>query len=156
MFFSLQSELHTLKRTITQDKVATENAFEARDAAQLEMREIQQELKMTKEEMEREWSTLSASMEASMLSMESDPFATGGGESPSQRARRAKSQKGSGADKSGGTAKKLSKVQKLALMQEDWDRIKSATGMSTAEEMVAFYKTAEDQVSFETKSLPGQ
>lgn len=137
-----QSELQTLKRTIAQDKLATESAFEARDAAQLEMREIQQELKMTKEEMEREWGALSASMEASMLDMELDPLASG-----TQRTRRTKSQKGSGADKSGGSAKKLSKAQKLAQMQEDWDRIKSATGMNTAEEMVAFFKTAEDQVS---------
>lgn len=161
-----QNELQSLKKEIASNKVAIDQAYEARDAAQYAMIEIQDELKMTKADVEDEWASLANSMQSLTLDAsrldENDLIGStapdvksamnttgmsslsGSGKMPG-RTSRSKSIMKLGADKSGG-GKKLSKQQKLALLEAEWNEITNATGMMTPEEIIAFFKTAEEQV----------
>lgn len=142
----VQAELAGLKKTIASDKQAIEQAYEARDAAQLEMQEIEQELKLTKAEIEAEFTTLSVNMSSSVDFMAVPNMGDTSGSGLSTTRRSKKSGKG-GSDRQASSIKKLTKAQKYAKLQEEWKAITDATGISDPDELVDFFKTAESQVS---------
>lgn len=154
-----QAELQSLKKEIAANKSQLEQAYEARDSAQYEMLEIQEELKVTKSEVESEWAalagsqagvgTMDSSLLASQLSLLDSTLSIPVNHRKSSAGTsigRAKSIKG--LDRTGGSIKKPNKQQKLRQMEEDWKQITEATGLSTVDELVAFFRVAEDQVRF--------
>jgi hypothetical protein len=160
LFAKLEGELQGLKKEISSNKTQLEAAYEARDAAQYEMLEIQEELKLTKTDFEAELQATaaaanvavpdtSASLNMSMFDSSVMGSVTGtGGPRVLHRTRSIK-----GVDRNSSAMRKLTKQQKFKQMEDDWKAIIEATGMSSAEELVAFFKEAEVQVSYDSQLL---
>jgi predicted nuclease with TOPRIM domain len=160
LFAKMEGELQGLKKEISSNKTQLEAAYEARDAAQYEMLEIQEELKLTKADFEAELQATaaaanvavpdtSASLNMSMFDSSVMGSVTGtGGPRVLHRTRSIK-----GVDRNSSAMRKLTKQQKFKQMEDDWKAIIEATGMSSAEELVAFFKEAEVQVSYDSQLL---
>lgn len=152
LFAKMESELSTLKKTTAQDKLAIDQALEMRDAAQQEMCEIQHDLKLSKADVEQEFNFLASSImsstAAASLRAEDGPASA---DAPSTR--RIKGGRTATEKSAGASARKLTKAQKLAAMEQEWLAITTATGLSTVEELVSYFKSAEDQKFSKVKVL---